>query len=181
MQEEWRDIPGYAGSYQVSDQGRVRSVDRTVWRQFNCGRPPAAIKYKGKVLRARPKQTGHAVVNLGAGSCTTVHRLVLLAFVGPPPAGHECLHINGVPSDNRLENLRWGTRLENKADERYHAQLYGRRQGSTHLSIETIRQIKRELCDPRRPSQRVLAAKYGVHYNTISNISRCFTHKWIEP
>jgi hypothetical protein len=129
----------------------------------------------------RPKETGHMVVNLGAGSQTTVHRLVLRTFVGEPPAGYECLHINGVPSDNRLENLRWGTRLENKADERAHAQLYGRMQGSTHLTIGTIREIKRELMNPRRPSQRELAKKYGVHYNTISNISRCFTHKWIEP
>jgi hypothetical protein len=44
-----------------------------------------------------------------------VHRLVLLAFVGPCPAGHEVLHLNHQPADNRLENLRYGTRSENIA------------------------------------------------------------------
>jgi len=45
-----------------------------------------------------------------------IHRLLLEAFVGPCPNGCEALHINGDRIDNRLENLRWGTRLENVAD-----------------------------------------------------------------
>jgi hypothetical protein len=127
------------------------------------------------------KDCGHAKVNLGSGSHHLVHRLVLLAFVGQPGFGQECLHGNGIPYDNRLENLRWGTRKENKNDERKHAQEYGRMQGSSHLSIDTIKAIKRDLTNPNRPSQKEIAQKYGVHYNTISNISRCFTHRWIEP
>jgi hypothetical protein len=45
-----------------------------------------------------------------------VHRLVLLAWVGPPPAGTEACHNNGMADDNRLVNLRWGTRSENTRD-----------------------------------------------------------------
>jgi len=179
MKEQWRDVPGYEGQYQVSSKGRVRSLDRVVMRSYIDGRKSTPIHYKGKTLSLRPKGCGHLVVNLGAGVHKLVHRLVLLAFVGPPGAGQECLHNNGKPYDNRLENLRWGTRVENKNDERKHAQMYGRRQGSTHLTVDAIQKIKRELQTPNRPSQRILAKKYGVHVNTISNIARCFTHRWV--
>ena len=179
MKEIWKPIPGYEGRYEVSSKGRVRSLTRVELRTYVDGRPSTPINYKGKLLSLRPKGCGHMVVNLGAKTHKLVHRLVLFAFVGPPGAGQECLHNNGKPADNRLENLRWGTRIENKNDERKHAQIYGRRQGSTHLTVETIRQIKRELQTPGRPSQKILAKKYGVHVNTISNIARCYTHRWV--
>jgi hypothetical protein len=179
MKEIWRDIPGYEGQYQVSNMGRVRSLDRVVMRKHRWGGHLVAWKYKGKILSGKPKGSGHLNVGLGANNTKLVHRLVLLAFVGEPKNGQECLHTNGNPQDNRLSNLRWGTRVENKNDERKHAQLFGRRQGSSQLSTETIRDIKQELTNPNRPSQKVLAKKYGVHVNTISNISRCFTHRWV--
>jgi hypothetical protein len=50
-----------------------------------------------------------------------VHKLVLEAFTGQPrPEGMVCCHVNGNPSDNRLENLRWGTLRDNAADKRRH-------------------------------------------------------------
>jgi hypothetical protein len=55
-------------------------------------------------------------VALGRGNSQCVHKLVLLAFVGPNPPKYECLHANGDPADNRLVNLRWGTRSENIQD-----------------------------------------------------------------
>jgi hypothetical protein len=181
MIEIWKAVPGFEGQYEVSDQGRVRSLNRVVLRHHVDNRPPTPVQYKGKLLSTQRKGCGHVKVNLGAGRHRLVHRLVMLAFVGAPGAGQECLHGNGIPHDNRLTNLRWGTRVENKNDERKHAQEYGRKQGVSHLTEETIRAIKRDLTDPNRPAQKVLAKKYGVHYNTIGNISRCFTHKWISP
>src|SRR5690606_17793610 len=53
----------------------------------------------------------------GSQSSPLVHRLVLKAFDGPPPRGHEALHANGVRDDNRLENLSWGTHSENQLDQ----------------------------------------------------------------
>lgn len=181
MREIWKDIPGHEGAYQVSNRGRVRSLPRCVLRHYSDGRPPTEIRYFGKILSARAKSCGHLNVSLGAGNTKLVHRLVLLAFVGPPKEGQECLHKNGKPADNRLSNLKWGSRLENKSDERRHARLYGRRQGSTWLSVETIKEIKRELQNPDRPSQRKLAERYGVHVNTINNISRGYVHRWVNP
>ena len=178
MDEIWRDIPGYDGMYQASSHGRIRSVDRTIFRPHSHG-GHAVWRYKGRVLKARPKESGHLNVSLGAHNTKKVHRLVLETFVGACPVGMECLHIDGDPTNNRIENLRWGTRFENKADERKHARLYGRRQGSTWLTVEMIRAIKHDLAQTDRPSQKVLAQKYGVHWNTINNINRGYTHRWI--
>jgi len=118
MNEEWRDIPGWECLYQVSDQGRVRSVDRI-------------IPYKGKTrfLRgrirvARPKDDyGHLQVLLyreTVWKMMSIHRLVLLAFVGEPPDGMECCHNDGNPSNNALSNLRWDTKSANQRDRLAH-------------------------------------------------------------
>ena len=113
--ETWKAIPGYEGLYEVSDQGRVRSLDRYV----ECVGPIKGryfSKKKGRVLRPGPSNYGHLSVVLGRNNTRMVHELVLRAFVGEPPEKHECCHNNGDPADNRLQNLRWGTRSENIFD-----------------------------------------------------------------
>lgn len=115
MTENWKAVPGHEGRYEVSDLGRVRSLDAAV----KCSGPVKGEFYshrKGRMLRPGRMPFGHLSVALGKGNSRCVHELVLLAFVGAPPEKHECLHANGVPADNRLENLRWGTRGENIRD-----------------------------------------------------------------
>jgi hypothetical protein len=109
--EVWKDIPGYEGRYQVSDLGRVRSLDHRV-RLVSQGVETTRLS-PGKILRPGPSPTGHLSVSLGKGNSKGVHTLVLLAFVGPRPEGQESLHLNHTPADNRLVNLRYGTRSEN--------------------------------------------------------------------
>ncbi|WP_082581204.1 NUMOD4 motif-containing HNH endonuclease [Leifsonia sp. Root227] len=111
MNEEWRAIPGLEGYYEASSAGRIRSVSRA-WKNSEKIRP-------GRTLAARPSRSGHMRVQICVdGSETTwlVHRLVLLAFVGAPPAGTEGCHNNGDPADNRIENLRWDTHAANARD-----------------------------------------------------------------
>ncbi|GAA2071973.1 NUMOD4 domain-containing protein [Williamsia deligens] len=112
--EQWRAIPGHAG-YEVSDQGQVRSVTRTVVRTGG-----STAVYRGKVLRQkRNPQTGYMQVTLSDGGRQTTHRvniLVLQAFVGPRPVGQVCRHLNDVGYDNRLKNLQWGTQSANMRD-----------------------------------------------------------------
>lgn len=110
MGEVWKSIPGHEGRYEVSDLGRVRSLPQTT----SDGRRLAS-----KVLCGRPQRSGHLSVPLtSAGTCRNalVHRLVLIAFVGPPPLGMHALHSDGNPANNRLSNLRWGTPSENSFD-----------------------------------------------------------------
>lgn len=122
MTETWKDIPGWEGFYQVSDQGRIRSVDRTI--------PHArygTVNRKGKVMSPGSNPKGYKIVGLrrnGKAKGASVHTLVLQAFVGPRPPGYEACHNNGDLADNRLENLRWDTSSENKIDIQRHGRNF---------------------------------------------------------
>ncbi len=109
--ENWKDILGFEGRYQVSDLGRVRSLDRYV-RLVAKGVETSRLA-KGKILRPGKMKSGHVSVALGKGNSCLVHKLVMEVFKGPCPKGCEVLHLNHVPNDNRLENLKYGTRSEN--------------------------------------------------------------------
>lgn len=113
--EFWKPVVGYEGYYEVSNLGQVRTVARVSIR--SNGRP-ITIKSKIRSLADMPK--GHKKVTLYTAEnklrTHTVHSLVLEAFVGPRPEGLLCRHLNGVPSDNRVENLAWGTGSENQYD-----------------------------------------------------------------
>lgn len=115
MTEIWKAIPTYEGMYEVSNYGRVRSLDRDVVC-FGKVKGAYTSRKKGRLLRPGPSNFGHLSVVLGRRNTRMVHELVLTAFVGPRPAHCECRHLNGDPADNRLENLRWGTRSENILD-----------------------------------------------------------------
>ena len=105
---EWKPI--FDGVFEVSSDGRIRRVLRTDPRQ--------------KLGELKQSRSGSYVrltlrVN-GKAKSFSVHQLVLLAFVGPCPEGHESAHLNGNGTDNRLENLAYKTHLENEADKRIH-------------------------------------------------------------
>ncbi|MGK9270465.1 NUMOD4 motif-containing HNH endonuclease [Williamsia muralis] len=116
--EEWRPIAGYEGQYEVSSHGRVRSMRRLVAARGGSQR----VQHE-RILRPALLSTGHLMVRLsshGVGKSRSVHRLVLLAFAGPPPEGCVCLHRDGVHTNNRIENLHWGTSSENTVDQVRH-------------------------------------------------------------
>ncbi|PVB19745.1 NUMOD4 motif-containing HNH endonuclease [Mycobacteroides abscessus] len=116
--EAWLPVVGYEGLYEVSHLGRVKSVRRKGLQGGFIG---------GKILRPGPQRRGYLTVHLydksGCGSSKRVHRLVAEAFYGPGPEGCEVLHLNDIPGDNRLENLRWGTRSENELDKRRNGRI----------------------------------------------------------
>lgn len=106
--ESWKSIPGYEDYYDVSDYGRIRSLQAST-----------KLGPLGGLIKLRMQSSGHLCVDLHKnGEVTTfrVHRLVMLAFVGPCPEGQEVRHLNGIPYDNRLSNLRYGSTSENRMD-----------------------------------------------------------------
>lgn len=112
--EKWLPITGYEGSHEISDRGRVRSLDRVTHDGKHL---------KGQILQPFVMPSGHIRVSPGRGGkkkTLKVHRLVLLAFVGPCPDGMEALHRDGNPANNLVENLHWGTKSENAQDQILH-------------------------------------------------------------
>ena len=112
--ERWLPVPGYEGLYSVSNLGRIRSESRTVTRIDGQRR-----RFPGTILKPNKHPSGYLRVDLRKNNkpeTRVVHRLVLEAFVGEAPPGTEACHWNDDPEDNRLENLRWGTRADNALD-----------------------------------------------------------------
>src|SRR5687768_5642863 len=106
MTERWKSVPGFPG-YEVSTEGRIRSTHNR-WGELKTPR----------ILRIGPNSQGYRTTILldreGNRRTVKVHRLVLMAFVGPPPfpGAHGC-HGDGDPAHNGCDNLRWDTRSKN--------------------------------------------------------------------
>jgi len=109
--ERWLPVPGYEECYEVSDYGRVRSLDRSVRCAHNATR-----RVRGQLLTPIRGSHGYFAVSLSRNDKRTIHTLVLEAFVGPCPPGMECCHGPGGADDNTLANLSWGTRSKNMSD-----------------------------------------------------------------
>lgn len=88
-----------------------------------------------------------------------VHRLMLEAFVGPCPPGMECRHLNGVADDNRLENLCWGTHLENEMDRRRHGTMANKNRKLSEASVAELRAGERYLGYARDQARRLGVSK----------------------
>lgn len=185
--EEWRDIPGYEGYYQASDAGRVRSLHRAFARDPNDLKEKAALdahaatapRLQKKILSLVVGYAGRLNVVLCKHSKTRkfqVHRLVLLAFVGPCPEGMECRHLDGDHTNNRLSNLCWGTREENAQDRIRHG-THGRGENAAAAKL-TEQQVREIRADPR--GARRLARVYGVSMVAIHYIKTRRTWRHVE-
>lgn len=163
MEEVWRDCPGWGGFYEVSSHGRVRSKRRPV-------QTPLGVSTRGgRLLRQIAHSTGYLCVNLTGGGVRKqelIHRLVLLAFRGQPPDGHQACHKNGIRSDCRLSNLRWDTVSGNHADKQKHgtAQV-GVKNPYSRLTEEQARIVKYS----GRPLKE-LASEFGVSFGCVDKI-----------
>lgn len=153
--EIWKPVVGHEGHYEVSDQGRVRSVYRAV-RIGNHTR-----RYQSKLLApGTMNRFGHQSVAIGKGNSRCVHDLVLEAFVGPRPPGQEGRHADLDGSNNRLDNLSWGSRGENNKD----VTRAGRRK-LTYEQADALRADR--AAGMSLPS---LAEKYGVNTGQAHHI-----------
>jgi hypothetical protein len=120
--EIWMPVIGYEGYYEVSNLGRVRSLDRITTSKDGRRRFWPGIMLKQK-LRHHYLRTG--LTKSGATTTWCVHRLVCEAFNGVKPQQDSVVrHLNGSHLDNRAENLRWGTPAENTADMIRHGRAY---------------------------------------------------------
>lgn len=145
MLEIWKDIIGYEGYYQVSNLGNVRSVDRIIYIS-NIPRKRKSIALKPKI-----SGVGYYQVCLQKESIRfypLVHRLVAQSFLGLNESKKYVNHINGVKTDNRLQNLEWVTQSENQVHA-YRIGLqnkqYGEQRYCSKLNNKKVIEIKKRL------------------------------------
>lgn len=170
MTETWKAVVGYEGQYEVSDLGRVRSLDRVVcyvcnWKSGITRQMQS--KRKGRMLRPGLASNGYLTVSIERIS-RCVQILVLTAFVGPAPEGLECCHGDGNRQNNRLYNLRWDTTAANVADKAIHGtKLIGSAYPTAKLSDEAARRIRklRGVC-----SQSELARMFNVSPSAVQAV-----------
>ena len=167
--ERWLPAVGWEGLYEVSDLGRVRGLDRMEAVTCNCPCRCATGKHwrsrRGKIIAPRGAPDGYLRVNLyrnGRGVQAQIHRLVAHAFIGPLPTGMETLHGLGGQQDNRIANLRYGTRAENVADMvRAGTQSRGSARPLAKLTEDSVRQC-RERYAAGGVTVRALALEFEV-------------------
>lgn len=106
MVEVWKDVVGYEGKYQVSNFGKVRSIDRV---------DASGKKRKGRYLKSCKDKDGYLYVCLSGGNVTTrrIHKLVAESFIGVCPTGYQVNHKDENKTNNRIENLEYVTAKQN--------------------------------------------------------------------
>lgn len=171
-EEVWKDVPGYGGHYEASSLGRIRTKQRVVSKGHRTGRIVSQT-YKPRLLTQKPAgKYGYVIVHIGVGGVkygVGVHRLVLLAFVGPQPEGMECCHNNGIAWDNRVENLRWDTHFNNNGDRKKHGTYpIGEEHPMAKISNLHVAEIHEKLKEGRTGVS--LAIEYGISSNVVSRI-----------
>lgn len=166
--EEWRAVAGYEGRYEVSNQGRVRSLLRDtslILKQFFSEKEgEKSVRY----LRVGLCDNGSRLFR--------VHRLVLEAFHGPCPAGLEGAHLDGDPTNNESTNLIWATRSENHLMRRNHGtSSVGERGSLAKLTWEQATDARSRVGAGETIGS--VARDFGVDRSAISQIIRGITWK----
>jgi hypothetical protein len=174
--EQWRPIPEWEGVYDVSDQGRVKSLARVIHQTSRWGKPMTRRWAETILKPARVGSGGYLAVSLWIARSqlvARVSRLVLLAFVGPPPSPEcQAAHGNGDKDDNRLVNLRWATPMQNSADQVMHGtDPVGERNPAARISAMQADEIRR-VYQQGGIKQVELAARFGLTQTQISRIVR---------
>ena len=166
MEEVWLDVKGYEGKYQISNKGRVKSLERIV----KNGKTTTRV-VKERILKLTNTEFGYYSITLVPRPERTffVHRLVMANFVGV--SSLEVNHIDGVKTNNNLENLEYVTSKGNKE----HAIKIGlfdlKNENHPHVKL-TQTQVKeiKDLYSQGNITQRKLSDMFNVSNQHISKI-----------
>ena len=164
--EEWRDVEGYEGIYQISNYGRVKSFQ----------------KNQVKILKPYLHTGGYLGIGLGRQKKFKIHRLVAATFLDNPLNLTEVDHIHGNKMDNYFKNLEWVTLKENKR-RAFKNRLYplGEKKYRAKLTNKQVRWIRQNYI-PRDSEYgaSALARKIGVFRETVRDVVTGKTYKNID-
>jgi len=146
----WKAVPGYSGLYEINEQGEVRSLHK---RNPNFILPQRIDR--GGYLTIR-------VSNKGKHTTAYTHRLIALCFVPNPEGKRFVNHINGIKTDNRIENLEWVTHSENMK--------HAFKTGLCKPSEKTCRKVFDSCLNKVFNSVREAARYHNMNYSTCENM-----------
>lgn len=169
--EVWKDIKGFEGFYQVSNLGRVRSLDRLVNGRGKKG----FQRLKGQIMKLQQRKAGHLDVLIkknGEEKRCWVHRLVAAAFIPNVENLPIVNHIDSNPQNNHVSNLEWCTHKYNinhcVKEGRFNPRI-GETSPWNKLKTEEVIEI-RERFSAGGITKASLSREYGVSAGTIANI-----------
>lgn len=168
--EAWLPVVGMEGFFEVSDAGRIRTVEREVRFVSKKGNESWRTK-KPHVMCTQIINSGYVLVHLSihdARKARTVHTVVAEAFIGPRPKGFDVCHNNGNRQDNRAENLRYDTRSANHLDRIAHGTIYSPK--SVYKLSPSIADFIRFVDDGTPEFVQRAALAFGVQAHTIRRV-----------
>lgn len=155
-------------------------ADGSVWSRWASKHPPRIGNWKQ--MKPQKNHKGYRLVrlcHLGAQAMYQVHRLVLLAFVGPCPEGMQARHYPDRTRDNnRLSNLSWATQVVNQGDRLEHGtDIRGEKNVKSKLTNEDVRSV-RNLAKTNRYSKRAIGRMFGVSVDCVIDVltGRTWSH-----
>jgi hypothetical protein len=171
--EVWKAVKGYEDHYEISNLGRVRSLDRVVFR--NDKGTGGEIKMKGIIRKLTSTKKGYHSLVLTKNKISrtiSLHVLVANNFIKNPYNKDQINHINGLKTDNRIENLEWCTSQENVD----HAYQNGLRKRGQHVGTKnsrckiTEKQVIKIRSLKGKMLQKDIAKKFNICQVTVSAI-----------
>jgi len=170
--EEWRAVHGYEGKYEVSSDGRVRSIDRVVACCYGSERAA-----RGQEISTHLRN-GYFSVRLWSGGASRleyVHALVCMAWHGRRPIGNDVAHEDGDPLNNDPGNLSWKTHADNQRDMiRHGTSTRGKGGKLTKDAVLAIRLLE----GVEGPVS--VGSRYGIDHSTVCHIWKRKIWRWLE-
>lgn len=175
LNEIWKDVQGYENRYQISNIGRVKSLERMVGH------------YTGGLMFLRSRILKHGkgrypyiiLINDGKRNTLKIHRMVAIAFIPNPNNKPSVNHINGLRDDNRVENLEWCTHKENMKHAADTGLKYlGENHPNSKLTKEDVIKIKKRISSGE--PLRSIANNYSVNRANISAIKFGKSWKFVQ-
>lgn len=167
--EIWKDIPDYIGVYQVSNLGRIRSLDRYIERG------KSGFFKEGQIQKLQNNGNGYLYKQLkykGKHRNFYIHRLVLMVFVGERPDGMVICHKDGDITNNKLSNLRYDTPLENNIDQFRHGVEKGK------LSNDDVLKVRQMYKDGYKTKE--ISEFFNVGKWVIQRIKNGKSYSWLN-
>lgn len=174
--ESWKPIAGYEGLYEVSDHGRVRSLDHTRTFSNRWGGTNSAT-VKGRILKPQPQRTGYLHVGLckdGVVKYERVHRLVATAFLDNPGGLPEVNHKDEDKANNGANNLEWCDRRYNNTFGSLRDRQKGAGNMHARLTDDAVLEIRNKL--DNGASTSMVAREYGISTSHTSAIK--YRKRW---